>query len=129
MMYEIKNFTGALAAYRSALAADPSLKGFYKRYVELVGAQGTPDELVKALTGAINAQEADAAMYSSLGAVYQKTGRVAERPSTCTRSRCKIDPKNVAVLSSVAFCQVKAATSNEAVISYEQAVAMKRQGC
>jgi len=47
-----KEFYRRLAPNRSALAADPSLKGFYKRYVELVGAQGTPDELVKALTGA-----------------------------------------------------------------------------
>jgi tetratricopeptide (TPR) repeat protein len=123
MMYENKNYTGALAAYRSALAADPSLKGFFKRYVELVGAQGTPDELVKALTGAINAQEADASMYSSLGAVYQKQGAWQKAIDMYQKS-LQIDPKNVAVLSSVAFCQAKSGNVNEAVISYEQAVAM-----
>jgi len=86
MLYDLKNTFGALAAYRAAIVADPAIKGFYKRYVELVLLKGTPDELVKALTGAINAQEADAAMYSSLGAVYQKQGNCA-KPSTCTRSR------------------------------------------
>ncbi|HUI91430.1 MAG TPA: tetratricopeptide repeat protein [Chitinivibrionales bacterium] len=123
MMYDIKNYSGALAAYRAALTADPSLKGFYKRYVELVGAQGTPEELVKALTGAINANEADAAMYSSLGNVYQKQAAWAKAIEMYQKSM-QLDPKNVAVLSSMAFCQAKSGNVNEAVISYEQAVAM-----
>jgi tetratricopeptide (TPR) repeat protein len=123
MMYEMKSYAGALAAYRSALAADPSLKGFYKRYVELVGAKGTPEELVKALTGAIAAGEADAAMYSSLGNVYQRQA-LCQKAIDMYQKSLAIDPKDVTVLSSIAQCQAKSGNVNEAVISYEQAVAM-----
>jgi tetratricopeptide (TPR) repeat protein len=123
MMYEMKNQAGALAAYRSALAADPSLKGFYKRYVELVGARGTPEELVKALTGAIAAGEADAAMYGSLGNVYQKQAAYAKAIDMYQKALA-IDPKNVADLSAIAQCQAKSGNVNDAVISYEQAIAM-----
>ncbi|HMD69565.1 MAG TPA: tetratricopeptide repeat protein, partial [Chitinivibrionales bacterium] len=123
MMYEMKNQAGALAAYRSALAADSSLKGFYKRYVELVGLKGMPEELVKALTGAIAAGEADAAMYGSLGNVYQKQGAY-NKAIDMYQKALSIDPKNVTVLSSIALCQAKSGNVNEAVISYEQAIAM-----
>ena len=123
MLYEAKSNAGALAAYRAALAADPAIKGFYKRYVELVGLKGTPEELVKALTGAVAAGEADAAMYSSLGNVYQKQGAYAKAIDMYQKA-LSIDPKNVAILSAVAQCQAKSGNTNEAVISYEQAVAM-----
>ena len=123
MLYESKNQVGALAAYRAALSADPTLKGFYKRYVELVMVRGTPEELVKAMTAAVNAGEADAAMYSSLGNVYQKQGACA-RAIDMYNKALQYDPKNIAILSSVAHCQAKTGNVNEAVITYEQAVAM-----
>ncbi|HEX2957712.1 MAG TPA: tetratricopeptide repeat protein, partial [Chitinispirillaceae bacterium] len=65
--YDLKNNTGALAAYRAVLKVKPDAKGFYKKYVELVTAQGTPEEKVKALSGAITAGEADVSMYSEMG--------------------------------------------------------------
>jgi tetratricopeptide (TPR) repeat protein len=123
MLYDLKNQTGALAAYRAAIVADPAIKGFYKHYVELVLLKGTPDELVKALTGAINAQEADAAMYASLGSVYQKQGTFSKAVDMYQKS-IQLDPKNLAVLSSLAQCQAKTGNISEAVISYEQSVAM-----
>jgi tetratricopeptide (TPR) repeat protein len=126
MMYEVKNYSGALAAYRFALTADPTLKGFYKRYVELIGATGAPEEIVKALTGAINAQEADAAMYGSLGNIYQKQGAYAKAIEMYTMAM-QLDPKNTAVLSLLAQCQVKNGNSNEAVITYEQATVMNEK--
>jgi|WetSurMetagenome_2_1015567.scaffolds.fasta_scaffold00119_1 tetratricopeptide (TPR) repeat protein len=123
MLYDAKNQTGALAAYRAALAADPALKGFYKRYVELIGAKGTPEELVKALTGAVAAGEADAAMYGSLGNVYQTQGTYAKAIDMYQKA-LQIDPRNVAALSALALCQAKSGKVDDAVISYEQAVAM-----
>ncbi len=123
LLFDLKNNAGALAAYRAAIAADPAIKGFYKRYVELVLIKGTPEELVKALTGAINAQEADATMYASLGSVYQKEGNCAKAVEMFQKS-IQLDPKDLAVLSSLAQCQAKTGNVSEAVISYEQAVAM-----
>jgi len=123
MLYELKNSAGALVAYRAAIAADPAIKGFYKRYVELVLLKGTPDELVKALTGAINAQEADAAMYGSLGSVYQKQGNCAKAIDMYQKS-IQLDPRNTSALASLAACQAKTGNISEAVISYEQTVAM-----
>ncbi len=123
LLYESKNLAGALVAYRAALTADPALKGFYKRYVEVVGAKGTPEELVKALTGAINAGEADAAMYASLGNVYQRQA-MYQKAIDMYQKALAIDPKNMAVLSSVALCQAKSGNTDEAVVSYEQAVAL-----
>jgi tetratricopeptide (TPR) repeat protein len=123
MFYDAKNYAGAFAAYRAALTADPTLKGFYKRYVELVMTMGTPEELVKAMTAAVAAGEADAAMYASLGSVYQKQGNCAKAIDMYNRSLA-IDPKNITVISSLAACQAKTGNLNEAVISYEQSIAM-----
>jgi tetratricopeptide (TPR) repeat protein len=123
MMYDTKNYPGALAAYRAALAADPTLKGFYKRYVELVGSNGTAEELVKALTGAMAAGEADAAMYLTLGNVYKTAANYPKAIEMYTKAM-QLDPKSTEALSSLGFCQAKNGKVNEAVISYEQAVAM-----
>nr|MCU0609139.1 tetratricopeptide repeat protein [Chitinispirillaceae bacterium] len=40
-LYERKDNAGAVAAYRGLLKADPSAKGFYKKYVELVVKSGS----------------------------------------------------------------------------------------
>jgi tetratricopeptide (TPR) repeat protein len=123
MMYEIKNYSGALAAYKAALAADSTIKGFYKRYVELVGTLDKPEELLKAITAAINAGEADASMYSSLGDVYAKQGKWQKAIEMYQNSQ-KLDPRNTKVLSMLAMCQAKNNQINEAVISYEQVIAL-----
>ena len=45
LLYSAKELPGAYAAYRRALKANPQAKGFYERYVSLVGTQGTPRTL------------------------------------------------------------------------------------
>jgi tetratricopeptide (TPR) repeat protein len=40
MLYDHKDFAGALAAYRLALKADPGIRGIYKQYVEIVMKEG-----------------------------------------------------------------------------------------
>ncbi len=123
MLYDQKDLAGALAAYRLALKADPSIKGLYKRYCELVMTRGTPDETAKALAGAVTAGEADAQMYLSLGAIYQKQGSFAKAVATYQKALA-LDPKNIKVLSSLAQCQAKSGSIDDAVISYEQSIAM-----
>jgi predicted Zn-dependent protease len=73
LLYKNKERAAALAAYSAALKADPSIKGFYKNYVDLVLDMGKPEEKVGALNGAINAGEADAKVYMTLGGIYKNS--------------------------------------------------------
>jgi tetratricopeptide (TPR) repeat protein len=123
MLYEQKDLPGALSAYRQALKADPSIKGLYKQYVELMMQRGTKEEIVKTINGAIAAGEADATMYNSLAALYQKQGNYAKAIEMFQKA-LQLDPKNLTVLSSLAQCQAKSGDLSQAVISYEQAIAM-----
>ena len=46
ILYDRKEMNGAFASYRAALAADPAIKGIYKRYGEIAMSRGLPDEEV-----------------------------------------------------------------------------------
>jgi tetratricopeptide (TPR) repeat protein len=123
MLYEQKDFAGALAAYRMALKVDPKTGGIYKRYVELVMQRGTKEEIMKALSSAIAAGESDAGMYYELGSYYQKQGTYAKAAEMYQKS-IQLDPKNIAVFSAMAQCQAKSGDVQQATVSYEQAIAM-----
>jgi tetratricopeptide (TPR) repeat protein len=123
MLYEQKDFAGALSAYRAALKIDPGIKGLYKHYVELVMQRGTKEEIIKTLTGAIAAGEADANMYFELGSFYQKQNNFAKAIEMYQKS-LQLDSKNIAALSALAHCQAKSGDVQQATISYEQVVAM-----
>ena len=124
MLYDHKDFAGALAAYRLALKADPGIRGIYKQYVEIVMKEGTKEEIVKALTGAIAAGEADAGMYSELGGSFQAQGAYAKAIEMYQKS-LQLDPKNVGILGALAVCQAKSGDLQQATITYEQELAMK----
>jgi tetratricopeptide (TPR) repeat protein len=123
MLYDQKDLSGALAAYRQALKADPAMKGFYKQYVDLVMQRGAKDEIVKTINGAIAAGEADANMYGALATFYQKQGNFAKAIEMFQKA-IQLDPKNLTVLSSLAQCQAKSGDLQQAIISYEQSLAM-----
>jgi tetratricopeptide (TPR) repeat protein len=123
MMYEQKDFSGALMAYRTALKTDPGIKGVYKQYVELVMQRGTKEEIIKTLNGAIGAGEADASMYYELGSFYQKQGNFPKAVEMYQKS-LQLDAKNIAALSALAQCQAKSGDLQQATITYEQALAM-----
>lgn len=121
--YDLKNNAGALAAYRGVLKAKPDAKGFYKKYVELVTAQGTPDEKVKALSGAIAAGEADASMYAEMGTSYLRSKDYVKAIQTLEKAT-QLDPKNYKLLILLAEAQSGSGSNEMALITYEQAVAM-----
>ena len=123
LLYDQKDFSGALLAYRTALRTDPGIKGIYKHYVELIMQRGTKEEIVKTLTGAIGAGEADASMYYELGSFYQKQGNFPKAIEMYQKS-LQLDAKNTAALSSLAHCQAKNGDVQQATISYEQVLAM-----
>ncbi len=122
-LYDRKDYAGSLAAYQAALKADPGLKGFYKRYVELVLKVGKPEERVNALNGAIAAGEADANMYAALGDLYRAAGNCAKAIPLYGKA-LDADAKNTTLMFSQAECQAKSGQVREATLSYEQALAM-----
>ena len=124
VLYDQKDYAGAIAAYRSAIKADPGIRGIYKQYVEMVMQRGLKEDIIKALTGAIAAGEADAGMYSELGSSYQKQAAYPKAIEMYQKS-LQLDSKNIAILSALALCQAKNGDVQQATITYEQALAMK----
>ena len=122
LLYDQKDMAGALAAYRQALAIDPTIKGIYKRYFDIASARGVQADIAQALNGAINAGEADAAMYSAQGNNFQKQG-LCPKAIAMYQKALALDPKNTAVLLALASCQMKTGNLQEASITYEQLVA------
>jgi tetratricopeptide (TPR) repeat protein len=122
MLYDQKDMSGALAAYRQALAIDPTIKGIYKRYFDIASARGVPADIAQALNGAINAGEADAAMYSAQGNNFQKQGSCPKAIQMYQKALA-LDPKNAGVLLAMAACQMKTGNLQEASITYEQVLA------
>jgi len=123
MLYDLKDQDGALTAYRAVLKLDPTIKGFFKRYATIVVAKGQQDEVIKVLTGAINSNEADAGTYTTLGMIYQKSGKFPLALDMYQKA-AQLDPQNLDILSSLAECQAKTGDRNGAIISYEQVIMM-----
>lgn len=123
LYYELKKSTEAIGAYREALKIDPKTKGFYKQYLELVLAGGTAEEKLAALNGAVMAGEADASVYSQLGNIYMKSENYVKALQQFEKAT-QLNPKDVSLLTSLAFCQDKTGSIDAAILTYEQAVAM-----
>ncbi|MBN2189480.1 MAG: tetratricopeptide repeat protein [Chitinispirillaceae bacterium] len=123
VLYQLKDYDRALDAYRAALRLNPSIKGFHKRYAEIVIAKGQHDEVITALTGVIRSGEADAGTYQTLGLIYQKK---KDYPNAIAmyQKGLQIDPKSVEILSALAASQAAGGALSDAVISYEQVVMM-----
>lgn len=123
MLFTQKDNIGALKAYRTALKADPALKGMYKNYVTLVLQSGEDVEKVSALNGAIRAGEADAKMYQALGDIYSKQKKVDDAVKMYDKA-VQLDPKNTELLSALAGSQVAKGLTADAILTYEQVIAM-----
>jgi len=119
LLFSANNNNGALTAYRAALRADPQIKGIYKNFVSLVLRSGTPEEQIQALTGAIAAKEADAAMFARLGDLHRAANN-CRAALPVLQEASKMDPKNTAVLSSIADCHVKSGNISEAALMLAQ---------
>jgi len=122
LYYEVKNFEGALSAFKTAIKIDPKIKGVYKPLAEIIIAKGPKEELESALLGAVNAQEADGNMYSLLGGIYQRKGNCKGAIDLYQKALSK-DPKNLPVIFGLAKCQAQLGNIDDAIISYEQALA------
>jgi len=123
MLYDRKDFDGALRAYRATLSLDPSAKGLYKRFYELAAKRGSPADKELALSGAVTSGEADAAMCGQLGSVFEKKG-LYDKAMTYYSRALQMDPNNATALSSMARCQMKTGKIEDAIITYQQVVAL-----
>jgi tetratricopeptide (TPR) repeat protein len=126
MLYDRKEMTGAYNAYKAALAADPSIKGIYKRYAEITISRGIPEEILSVLSAAANAGEADGVMYAKLGSIYEKK-LLYPKAIGMFQKALAFDSKNVAILMSLASCQMKTGNATDAAITFEQVIALSPQ--
>jgi len=122
-LYNQKDLDGALNSYRAAIKLDPNLKGFHKRYAEIVIAKGQTTEVVTALTAVIKNGDADAGTYTTLGMIYQDRSQYKDAMEMYTKA-ARLEPANIDVLTALASCQAASGDIKAAVISYEQVVMM-----
>ncbi|MDR0305972.1 MAG: tetratricopeptide repeat protein [Chitinispirillales bacterium] len=125
MLYEQKNLDAALASYRTAIKIDPNLKGFHKRYAEIVIAKGQHAEVITALNAVIKNGDADVSTYATLGMIYNGRKQFKEAQEMYTKA-LSLDPTNLDALSALAASQAAAGDINSAIITYEQAVMMNQ---
>ncbi|MDR0306106.1 MAG: tetratricopeptide repeat protein [Chitinispirillales bacterium] len=124
LQFEAKDEKGALASYRAAVRADANIKGMYKNYASILIKEKAPDaELMPVLVAAVAAKEADEAIFVAAAAIYQKQSNWPKAIET-HQEVLKLNPKNMASLSALAFCQEKAGRIDEAILTYEQATAL-----
>lgn len=123
LLYEKKQFDGALEAYRMVIKLDPSMRGFYKRYADIVIKKGLQSEVIKALSTLIASGDADLSAYTTLGMIYQQQ-KSYQKALDVYQKALVLDPQNANVLSAYASCQAATGDIKGAIITYEQAVMM-----
>ena len=124
ILYEKKDNAGALAAYRAVLKTDPKVKGFYKKYAELVmNPDAKEEEIIAVLNAGISAGEADFNMYKHLATIYSKKGDHVKAVGLYEKAS-QLDPKNIEVISLLGESQAKTGNTSAAIMTYEQSVAM-----
>ena len=121
--FDLKNFDAALDAFRKVVKSDPTTKGIYRQYVQIVTAKGLNDEIQSAIIGAIATGEADGAMYTALAGAYQNKGAY-DKAIAYFQKASELDPRNVALISSIAKCNEKAGHFDEAAVFYAQVLAL-----
>lgn len=126
LLYEVKDYDGALEAYRAAMKLNPAIKGFYKRYAEIVIAKGQQDEVISTFNRLIKDGDADLGTYTTLGMIYQKKKSYSQAVQMYQKA-LQMEPSNIDALGALASCQASSGDLAGAAISYEQAVMMSPQ--
>ena len=121
LYYDLKNYNAALEVFRKIVKNDPTTKGIYKPYVQIVISRGLNEEIQSAIIGAIATGEADGPMYAALAGVYQKQG-LYDKAIAYYKKASELEPRNVALISTLANCNVKAGHLDEAIIYLGQVI-------
>lgn len=123
LLFDQKDFDGALTAYRKARKLDPKSKGYFTKYIHIVLGKGLDKEAESVIKRAIAVGEADAPAYTALGDIYKKW-KVYKAAANMYQQVLKKEPNNVQVLTAQAECYAKAGDTKNAIITYEQVVMM-----
>ncbi|MBN2189081.1 MAG: tetratricopeptide repeat protein, partial [Chitinispirillaceae bacterium] len=119
-----KDAAGALDSYRRAFRKNlQGGKGHFKKYADLVLQKKLDNEAITVINAAAAAGDADVAMYTAIGDIYQRLSQYPNA-SKMYQEVLKTDPKNLRVLNALAQCQAKSGDVKNAIISYEQIVLM-----
>jgi tetratricopeptide (TPR) repeat protein len=121
--FDLKNYDAALEAFRKVVKNDPTTKGIYKSYVQIVISKGLNEEIQSAIIGAIATGEADGSMYSALAVAYLKKGQY-DKAITYYQKASEMDPRNISLISALAKCNEKAGHFDEAAVYYGQVLAL-----
>jgi len=120
MQFASGDMNGALASYRSAVRANPNIKGMYQNYATiLMKDKSASNDLMPVLIAAVNANEANEAILTAAGNEYQKQENFNKAAEMYQRALA-VNPKNMTLLSSLALCQEKSGRIAEAILTYEQ---------
>jgi tetratricopeptide (TPR) repeat protein len=120
MQFSSGDMNGALASYRSAVKADPSIRGMYQNYASILMKNKAPaGEAMPVFIAAVNAGEANEAILTAAGNEYQKQDSYSKAAEMYQKALL-INPKSTALLSSLAVCQEKSGRKDEAILTYEQ---------
>ena len=126
LLYDKKDYAGALESYRRGFHRNPQAHGHFKQYADIVLQKKIDNEAITVITAAIAAKEANGALYAALGTIYQKHEQW-QAAAKMFQEALKTDQSNLPVLTSLAQCQAKMGDLKNAVISYEQIVLMSPQ--
>jgi len=123
LLYEDKDFDGALNAFREARKADAGVVGIYKEYMAVLIQKKIDAEILTVGAAAIAAKEADAAAYTAMGDIYAKQGKYADA-AKMYKGALDIDKQNTTLLAAYAECLAKGGDNRGASIAYEQVLMM-----
>jgi len=124
LQFAAKDERGALASYRAAVRADAKITGLYRNFASILIKNKTADaELMPVLVAAIAANEVDEPILVAAANIYQKQQNWPKAIET-HQAVLRVNARNLASLSALAFCQEKAGRIDDAILSYEQATAM-----
>jgi tetratricopeptide (TPR) repeat protein len=122
--FELKRYDVSLSHYLKALSINPNLIGVYKNYAKLTVIKKWGDSsIIFVSEKAIRLKEVDLTVYDNLGDAYVKVGN-RKKALVNYQEAMKYDQKNIKVFSKLAKCQIANGMINEAILSYEQLVAL-----
>ncbi len=123
LLYDDKDFDGALSAFREARRANPAITGIYKAYISVLIQKKLDSEILTVGAAAAAAKEADAITYAAMGDIYIRQGKYADA-AKMYKGALDIDKQNMTFLSTYAECLSKAGDLRGAVVAYEQVLLM-----
>jgi tetratricopeptide (TPR) repeat protein len=123
LLYEDKDYDGALNAFREARKIDPAINGIYKEYISILTQKKNDGEMLTVGNAAVAAKEVDAVTYAAMGDIYARQGKYADA-AKMYKGALDIDKQNTSLLAVYADCLAKGGDLKGATVAYEQVLMM-----